>query len=480
MKQKWIIYFNFIILFFYISCQTSSIKNGDNELKELTILYTSDEHGWLEPGDNFGGAPGMVALWKNNENYTKDGDLLILSGGDMWTGPAISTWFQGESMAEIMNAMGYDAAAIGNHEFDFQDSLLLVRAKNSKFPFLAANIIETSTGNIPKFATPYIIKEVNGLKIGIIGLASISTSFTTFPDYVKDYSFLPYENAIKEIVPQVKDDGAEILIVLGHICPNEMRTISKTASKLGISFILGGHCHEQYNTLSNGVRLVEPGANLNLYAKIIIHYNESENKVIESIVSFHENNEDEYDSEIQEIVNSWKGKADESLSEIIGYVETEIEDETIEIYNLVTDSWFYTFPDVDITFTNTGGIRQSIPHGDITIETIVGVLPFNNSILQLELSGSQVITCSKDLVFGGMTSVGGYYLSDGREVHPDSIYDVLTTDYLYSRSDILFNQYDTTPYNTSVHYRQPLIDWLKSINTSVSNPLDNYLDFTKR
>ncbi len=219
---------------------------------------------------------------------------------------------------------------------------------------------------------------------------------------------------------------------------------------------------------------------MNLYAKIIIHYNESENKVIESIVSFHENNEDEYDSEIQEIVNSWKGKADESLSEIIGYVETEIEDETIEIYNLVTDSWFYTFPDVDITFTNTGGIRQSIPHGDITIETIVGVLPFNNSILQLELSGSQVITCSKDLVFGGMTSVGGYYLSDGREVHPDSIYDVLTTDYLYSRSDILFNQYDTTPYNTSVHYRQPLIDWLKSINTSVSNPLDNYLDFTKR
>jgi len=480
LKRYYFIYFSLSILLLFTNCQNSSTKNDDTNFKTFTILFTSDEHGWLEPGENFGGASGMAHLWKNNEGYTEDGNFLILSGGDMWTGPAISTWFRGESMAEIMNTMGYDAAAIGNHEFDFQDSVLLVRAQNSTFPFLAANIIETSTGQIPEFATPYIIKEVNGIKIGIIGLASTSTPYTTFPDYVTEYSFLHYNTVLKEIIPQVKDEGAEIIIIVGHLCPSELVTVANGTVGLGVSLALGGHCHVQYNALSNGVRLVEPGANLIAYGKIVVTYDTEKNIVGECNVSFHENNGDQYDAEIQQIINYWKEKADVSLSEIIGYTETGIDDETNEMYNLVTDSWFHTFPNVDITFTNTGGIRQSIPQGNITIETIVGLLPFKNSILQLELTGSQVMNCSQGLIFGGMTTRGGYYLTDGTEVHPDSIYDVLTTDYLYSRPDILFSQYDHTPYNTSVHYRQPLIDWLKSINTSSSDPLDNYLDFTPR
>jgi len=465
-----------IIAIFIITCSPSSSTKDDIGEKSFTILFTSDEHGWLEPDENFGGASGMMALWKNDEGYTKDGDFLILSSGDMWTGPAISTWFAGESMAEIMNNMGYDASAIGNHEFDFTDSILTIRAQNSTFPFLAANIIEISTGEIPQFTTPYLIKEINDISIGIIGLSSLSTPFTTFPDYVKNYSFQPYDETLAEYIPEIKSKGAELIIVIGHLCPSELVSLSNFAKELGVSIMLGGHCHEHFSRNTHNMILAEVGPDLRTYGKIEVYFDDELDSLLDAKLSFHTNNQNERDTEIDELTNYWKNKADESLAEIIGYTNTEIKDETNEIYNLVTDSWLYSFPDIDVSITNTGGIRQTIPKGDITVETIVGVLPFNNTLLKLELTGDQLINSIRGMVFGGMTSLGGYALSDGSTIHPDSLYDVLTTDYLYSRDDLNFSIYDTIPYNTSVHYRQPLIDWLKSIKTTSENPLDNYLD----
>ena len=95
-------------------------------------------------------AANLVGLWRTAEGYQADGSFLLLSGGDMWTGPAISTWFQGQSMAEVMNAMGYDAAAVGNHEFDFGLEMLKARAAESEFPFLSANIRTKADGTTPE------------------------------------------------------------------------------------------------------------------------------------------------------------------------------------------------------------------------------------------------------------------------------------------------------------------------------------------
>jgi len=148
---------------------------------------------------------------------------------------------------------------------------------------------------------------------------------------------------------------------------------------------------------------------------------------------------------------------------------------------MVIDSWFYTFPYADATMTNAGGIRQSIPAGDISMATIVGLLPFTNSIIQLELNGGQLINCiEKDIIVGGMTTIGGYKFSDGTPINNNQNYSVFTIDYVYSRDDYKFSLYDPNPYTTSSHYRQPLIDWIKILNTSVSDPLNNYLNSTPR
>ena len=185
------------------------------------------------------------------------------------------------------------------------------------------------------------------------------------------------------------------------------------------------------------------------------------------------------DTDVQTIVGYWQDRTQEALSEEIGYCSTTIYQSSISMGNLVCDSWLQTFPDADVSITNSGGIRQDINQGIISLETMVGLLPFENSIYELELTGTELIECIDNYLIGGMTTVGGYSLADGTPIYANSTYTVLTTDYLYS-ADPEFSQYDPEPYNTSVNYRQPLTDWIKSMNTTSQNPLNNYLDYTAR
>ncbi|UCE06594.1 MAG: bifunctional metallophosphatase/5'-nucleotidase [bacterium] len=468
---------NFLILPFYFCTDKDGTTSPPGEInRQIIILYTNDEHGWMEANETTGGAAGLMGLWRETEGYKENGPYLILSGGDMWTGPAISTWFKGQSMAEVMNAMDYSAAAIGNHEFDFKIDVLKERMTQSAFPYLSANIKNKHSGTIAEFATPYIIKEVNEVKVGIIGLASTSTPWTTFPDHVADYNFIACDTALRETIPQVRADGAELLIVVGHIGKSEMQSLVPIAREYGIIVIGGGHIHEKVASIVDDIAIIESGANMVAYAKVDLIFDIEADTLVQMKAAIHENVGGTPDPEIEAIVEKWRALMDQELSQVIGYVSQEIGQRTNAMFNMVTDSWLYTYPTADISLTNIGGIRQSILAGNITMGTIVGVLPFENMIVQLELTGTQLIDCIGNLIVGGMTTIGGYQLSDGTPIHPDSMYNVLTTDYLYARSDYNFHLYDADPYNTSIHYRQPVIDWIKSLNTSAGDPLDQYLD----
>ena len=226
--------------------------------------------------------------------------------------------------------------------------------------------------------------------------------------------------------------------------------------------------------------LIEAGSNMRNYAKVELQYDKKTKSVKINSYSIENNQEGCSDNKVQSIVELWQARVKEALSDVIGYCSENIEKSSVEMGIMVTDSWFFTFPDADISTTNSGGIRQDIIAGEISLETIVGLLPFNNTILELDLTGTELINCIGYYLLGGMTTINGYFLSDGTPIYDDSVYSVLTTDYLYSVSSNNFSQYDPDPVNTSVHYRQPLIDWIISKNTSTQNPLNNYLDYTPR
>ncbi len=475
-----------IILIIFSACKDDENSNISDDIQEsdslisLTIFYTNDEHGWFQETEYYDGGAGLVGLWKSKDGYDGSENFLILSGGDMWTGAAASTWFEGESMVDVMNEMEYDAAAIGNHEFDFKVSGLNQRLSEMTFPLLAANITEKASGEIPDFAQPYIIKNIDGIQVGILGLASRSTPYSTFPANVVDYEFTSYSDAINAYAPQAISDGAEVLILIGHLCESELQDIADIAKSNGISVMGGGHCHQIITQRYHDVIILGGGDNMKGYAKVEFNYNVTQDISQDFVIAYESNDQDIIDENVKTVVDYWMDETNSVLSEVIGYASDDILKSSVEMWNMVCDSWFYTFPDADITITNAGGIRQEIFAGDITLATVVGLLPFENQIVELELTGAEVKDCINNLIIGGMTTVNGYFLSDGTPIDDLTEYKVLTTDYLYSQPSINFATYDDSPYLTTVHYRQPLIDWLRSINTTSADPLENYLDYTIR
>ncbi|MBN1250540.1 MAG: bifunctional metallophosphatase/5'-nucleotidase [Bacteroidales bacterium] len=466
MKKISFYFYLFITIVILNSCQ-------QNEIKNIAIFYTNDEHGWMEANNDFGGAAGLVNLW-NNEKFKSD-SVLIISGGDMWTGPAISTWYGGESMVEVMNNMGYSVAAIGNHEFDVKEKGLRQRAEELNFPLIAANFIEKDSRQIPSYAKPYIIKEINGVKVGIIGLASISTPHTTSPINVLQYEFTDYVEAINRYAPIVKRE-ADFVIIIAHICEDEMIELAKTAKKHGIKLIGGGHCHERVLKTVDDVLLMESGSGMRNYVKVELEFNKTSKSLKIKNKEIIENKKAELDSTTLKIIEKWKSKITGALSEEIGYCSKRIEKRSTEMQNMVIDSWLFNFSDADVAINNSTSIRQDIDSGIVKLETIVGLLPFDNMIYKLDILGKDLIEISTKFMIGGMTTIGSYTLSNGKPIYADSTYTILTTDYLYSVESTNLSKYDSIPENTYINYRQTTIDWIKSLKTTKENPLNNYLD----
>ena len=176
---------------------------------ELRILYTSDEHGWIAPfadkGRRHDGAAGLAARYQKEGLCTsgtcEESSLIALSGGDQWTGPAISSFFRGKPAAEVWRRVGFSASALGNHELDFGRSDFLANQKTQGFPYLAANVSPTrAEGGV---AERFRVFRRAGVNLGVIGL---STRFTPIHGMRANYEGLSFgeeEAALAQVVPEV-------------------------------------------------------------------------------------------------------------------------------------------------------------------------------------------------------------------------------------------------------------------------------------
>ena len=445
---------------------TSATLTNDAATNDIVILYTGDEHGWIEQSDTSDGAARLMGLWRAVERAGDGPAPLILSGGDMWTGPAVSTWFQGASTVEVMNAMRYDAAAIGNHEFDFGPEVLAERAGEMNFPLLAANVTYRQTGETPGFLQPYLITDVDGLLVGIVGLASTETPLVTRREFVEPFVFGDYEQALREVVPHVRADGAQVIVVASHLCPDEMLDLVPVCAELGISMVGGGHCHATFAEVVNGVALVEAGSDLDSYARVEISVAANGAARVVS-AEVRPNTGGVPDSAVEAIVDRWRNAADRELARPIGYTTSGVPRDTT-LYTLILNAWLAAYP-ADVAMSNLGGFRQAIPAGEITIGTIVGVLPFDNELVDVTLTGAQLL----DTIASFGPATAGI---DPREIDPQADYSVLVNDFMYGGGDgYPLSEYDPHAYRTGIGWRQPVIDWLISADTSPADPLDGYL-----
>lgn len=458
------------------------IPHAPQNAETITILYTNDEHGWMEGMQSGQGAAELMGLWRSDQGYREDGPFLILSGGDNWTGPAISTWFDGHSMVEVMNAMGYQASVIGNHEFDFGLDGLKVNLAKAEFPYLSANIRYKRDGSIPTDLgfKPFVVVQAGGLKAGIIGLTTTSTPFTTNPTNVAELDFIDYEQALREIVPEVRAAGADILLVPGHICQDELASLANKIKDLKIQMLGGGHCNELFAEMSGETVLIEGGYHYTSYAYIIYSYNPVSKLILDVQYGTSPNEAGDPDPEIASVIAGWAEQTDAELKQPIGYLEREIPRRSQTMQELITETWLLGYPTADIALTNTGGLRDRIPAGSLTLADIVGVMPFNNVLVEVKLTGDQLEQVlrggSSQPAIGGMHRAGVNWVLNktGQPVEKERVYLILVNDFMYAGGDNyeLLAQFDPDAYNTAIDWRQPVIDWILGQESSPGSPLD--------
>jgi 2',3'-cyclic-nucleotide 2'-phosphodiesterase (5'-nucleotidase family) len=431
---------------------------------------------------NIGGWVTTDSMLTKRENHAA---VQLSNGNVLVTGGYTPTNGYGSNLSEIFNVekKKWSAAAFGNHEFDFGLDKIMERKNQSKFPFLSANMKRKSTGGYPEFISPYIIKSVGGVKVGIIGLTSTYITSIVFPKYLENIEFISYQEALNTVVPKIKSEGAKVLLIIAHMGETEMRALAPTAKRMGISFIGGGHTHEMVSEVVNGVTIIETGSNMASYSAATFHLDALADTVVSISANIKSNSGGNEDAGVKSIVDNWEVQTNNELSKVIGYTNSAIGQSSSNMYNLITDSWLLSYPFADIAISNRGGVRQSIAAGNITLASIVGILPFENEIIEMKLTGSQLISAmniiKSEVYVGGITTIGNYTMKDGTPVNPTKTYRVLTTDYYYLVTSIL-QQYDPSPTYYKVNWRQPVIDWIKSLNTSSGNPLDNYIDKTPR
>ena len=451
----------------------------------ITVLYTNDEHGWMEGMSPGTGAAELLGIWQTEEGYAPDDEsFIILSGGDMWTGPAISTWFDGEGMAAVMNEMGYDATAVGNHEFDFGLDMLQVRQTQSEFPFLSANMRYAADNTLPTDVgiLPFTIMPVNGVNVGIIGLTTVTTPRTTNPNTVAAFNFIDYETALREVVPEVQAEGADLILVVAHACQQELEALATAVSDLNIHLFGGGHCNELFAHERNGAVLLEGGYHLGSYARAVFAVN-AEAETVEIIeVGTVQNEGGTAVPAVQTIVDKWRQAVDNELNEVIGYTEAGVEQRSPEMQALITSAWLAGYPAADVAITNSGGIRAAIEPGEITLADIVSVMPFDNVIIEVSLTGDQLLTvldlAGNDAI-AGASQQNAQWILDGsnQPVQPGASYSLLVNDFMYAGGDdyAFLAEADPEAYNTAIDWRQPVIDWITAQESTETNPLDDAL-----
>jgi 2',3'-cyclic-nucleotide 2'-phosphodiesterase (5'-nucleotidase family) len=148
---------------------------------------------------------------------------------------------EGKALVEALNFLKYDALTVGNHEPDFGTDALKRRMTEAAFPTVACNLTEKASGKL--FARPYVIKEVAGVKVGILGLAYPKTARTTAPTNVAAVEFHPPGPPVKEYLPKVRADGTQLVIALSHLGLGADLRLARDVA--GIDVIIGGHSHNR-------------------------------------------------------------------------------------------------------------------------------------------------------------------------------------------------------------------------------------------
>ncbi len=355
-------------------------------IKEIQILHTNDMHGFFIEGKYNGmGAAKVKTVLETKK--AQNPDTLVLDAGDAMQGANLVTLSKGAKAVEVMNKFNYDAMAPGNHEFDYGLEKLMENKDNLNFPMLACNVTKADGSLLFK---PYIIKEIDGVRIAIVGFATPETVFKSHPNNTKGLMFMTPYDALDSLGKELFDKNVDLIVGVGHLGETGEYTASTVAKAGVIDVMIDGHSHATYpqgivegetliastgeKTKNVGIVTIKLDLDNNILSKEATLFTKKDAATIvpnEEVVNLIENIKAE-NKKIEDIV---VGNTGEFLQGERGFVRTG---ET-NLGNLLTES-LIDISGSDVSLTNGGGIRASIPIGNITKGQVLSVLPFGNTV----------------------------------------------------------------------------------------------------
>ncbi|MCM3135285.1 5'-nucleotidase C-terminal domain-containing protein [Paenibacillus polysaccharolyticus] len=463
------------LLFGSVGIAAAATDSAPGTGKHITILHTNDMHARAveqSPAMGFAKVAGIVDKYRSENPNT-----LLLDAGDAVHGTTFATLVRGESIVQVMNEIGYQAMVPGNHEFNYGSERLMELAKMMKFPMLSANVKKKDGTRIFE---PYLIKEVDGVKIGIIALTTPETMYKTNPKNVEGLQITDPSAEAKVLVNEIRSK-VDVVVVLGHLGQDVSSTDTsfKVVKEVpGIDVFIDGHSH---TVLKNGLvsdhgTLIASAGEYTNYVGVIDLWVDGGKVSKKTATLMDETGAKDIkpNGSVATLVSSIQKKQEPILKEEVANTAVLLDGKREQVRagetnlgDLLADA-IRDVSKADIALTNGGGIRSSIEKGIVTKGDVITVLPFGNQVVTLDVKGSDILAALENGVgsypepSGGFPQVSGITFkidataTKGSRVHsvmvgdkaldPTATYTLATNDFTAVGGDeyTMFAKYSTT------------------------------------
>lgn len=450
---------------------------------QIQLLGINDFHGQLNVTRKVNGQPAgradYLAAYLRQRAAENENTILLHVGDMIGASPPLSALLQDEPTIEFLNRIGFDIGTVGNHEFD-EGAAELLRLINggkpsateefsgSRFPWIAANIISKQTGKL--LLPPYKIIKRSGMPIGFIGVVMKETPSMVAPSGVEGLAFTDETEAINKYADELKEQGVRAIVVLAHIPGKSKASGEQATGPLidlanavddEVDIIYGGHNHAYLNSVVDGKLLVQSYSYGTAFSDVDIEMDRKTKDIISKqaeIVTVYQR-EIIPASDITRMIERYEKRVEPIVNNIVGTAASPITAERNNsgesgLGNLIADSQ-RTAMNTDFAFINPGGIRGDIDAGNVTRGNLFVVLPFNNHLVKMNLTGRQIRelleqqwqpAVTRILQISGLTytwddsqpigkKVIDIRLADGTELDPEKNYSVTVNTYLAEGGD---------------------------------------------
>lgn len=399
------------------ACAGTPKRTRPSGTVELVVLHTNDMHGQVQPRAATwidrqkpplaGGLPRVAALVQRvrREEQQAGRAVLVVDGGDWYQGTPEGVVDVGLDCVRAIAAVGYDAAAIGNHEFDHGVANLQRLLAQARPPAICANLRERGRSERVSWVAPWRIVDAGGLRIALVGLLTPSTPSITHPD-ARRFDFAPAEEELTRVKREL-GASVDLIVPVGHIGIDEAVTLARAHPDLPL--IVTGHSH---TFLREGRRegqtlIVQAGAKASVVGRVELSIDGPSARVTSSTARLIELVElpasEDANARVETLCAGLVARADEAMREVLGELTAPLTTSG-KPYSTSAGSWMADLirarTAADVAFHNRGGVRAEIEAGPVTRRGVFEMSPFDNNIAVLRLRGSELESIVRAAVEG--------------------------------------------------------------------------------